>query len=458
VTEGLLLAVPLGSLLLRLALALAASLLLVTLLERAGLRSPRARVLVALSPFVVTALVALLATGDPGLPTVMAPTSGAATLAIPVEGRYLEFAPRTLPWLLIWPVVSALLLLQRWIRSRRRFALLAEGARPVSPRTSAVVVRLARALEVRPPRVRAAPVVRGGAALLGVRDPLLVLDERLLAVLDPAELEGVIAHELAHLARRDNLVAWAAAAVGDAVWFLPGASGAMRRLRREREAAADLRAVEVTGRPGALASALLRALDLTAPTRRGVPQGCAALVEPTGLVGRVRLLVAAEPPTATRHRGEVAIVVAVGVLAVALATLVPALLTGPDGRREALAVLVGDPVAAPVTGGRSARVVEVYGRTVPTGPVAAGPAGVAVPRDLLALDRPGAAATCARVPGACRASVRGPAATVRPDPIVLTEAPPARWQAIPVRDGAAGDRLTLFWLARLDAAAPLPRP
>jgi Zn-dependent protease with chaperone function len=458
VTEGLLLAVPLGSLLLRLAVALAVSSLLVRLLDLVGLRSPRARVLVAVSPFVVTATVALLASGDPGLPSLLAPTAGAGTLAIPVEDRYLDFAPRTVPWLLAaWPVVTGSLLLRRLVRSRGRRSVLTAAARPVSPRTAAVVARLARDLEVAPPRTLAAAAVPGGAALLGVRSPVLILDERLLGVLDDAELEGVLAHELAHLARRDNLVAWFAAAVGDVVCFLPGAAGAMRRLRREREAAADQLAVEVTGRPAALASGLLRALDLARPAR-GLPHACAALVEPSGIVRRVRLLVDAEAPSPVRHRREVAVVAVAGLLAVAAASLLPTLTSGPDGRREALAVLLGSPGAAGPSVATEGRVFDVYRRTVPPPAVPAVGGGVTSTRDLLAFDRPGSVATCRAVPTACSGAARGATPTLRPDPIVLTDVPPTRWQAIPVLERAANDGFALFWLARLDAAVARVAP
>ena len=458
--QGLLVALPLGSLLLRLAVALGVALLLVRLLDVVGLRSPRARVLAAVSPFVVTAAVAVLSSGDPALPSLLQPTAGAGALAIPVEDRYLGFAPRALPWLLLlWPLVAASLLARRGLRARRRRMVLTAGATPVEPRLAAVVARLARALEVPPPRTVVAPVVPSGAALLGVRQPVLVLDARLLGVLDEGELEGVLAHELSHLARRDNLVAWLAAAVGDVVCFLPGASGAMRRLRREREAAADQRAVEVTGRPAALASGLLRALDLAGPARRA-PAGCAALVEPGGVVARVRLLVEAAPPSPRRHRQEVLLAGATSLLAVLVAVLLPAALRGEDGRREAVAVLVGEasPAGAePVVPGEG-RVFDVYRRGSAAVPVpAAGPA-LPVRGDLLALDRIGVSATCTAEPAVCRTVVRAPSLSLRPDPIQLVAAPAVRWQATPVLTADPGERVTLYWLSRMDGALAASRP
>ena len=459
--QGLLLALPLGSLLLRLAVALGVALLLVRLLDLVGLRSPRARVLAAVSPFVVTAAVAVLSSGDPALPSLLQPTAGTGTLAIPLDDRYLGFAPRAVPWLLlVWPLTAAALLARRTLRAGRRRAALTAAAAPVEPRLAAVVARLARALDVAPPRTVVAPLVPGGAALLGVRDPILVLDGRLLAVLDEGELEGVLAHELAHVARRDNLVAWLAAAVGDAVCFLPGAAGAMRRLRREREAAADQRAVEVTGRPAALASGLLRALDLAAPGRR-LPAGCAALVEPGGVVGRVRLLVETVPPSARRHRREVALAALTSLVAVLAAVLLPAVLRGDDGRRDAVAVLIGEAAvtsaATPVPA--EGRVFDVYRRAA-AAPAAAPAGAVIMPvrGDLLSLDRAGVAATCVASPAACRGVVRAPSLMLRPGPIELVAASAPRWQATPVLTADPGERISLYWLSRLDGAAASARP
>lgn len=454
--QGVLLALPLSSVLLRLAVALGVGLLMVRLLDLVGLRSPRARVVAAVVPFVVTAVVALLSSTEPALPSLLQATSGSGTLALPFEDRYLGFAPRAVPWLLlVWPAVTVGLLARRIRRAARRRALLTAQAEPVPPRTAAVVARLARALEVPAPRTVVAPTVPGGAALLGVRDPLLVLDARLLAALDDGELEGVLAHELAHLGRRDNLVAWAAAAVGDAVWFLPGAAGAMRRLRREREAAADQAAVEVTARPAALASGLLRALDLTGPGR-ALPAGCAALVEPNGVVGRVRLLVEAPAPSARRQRREVLLAGAVSVLAVLAAFLIPSGLAGSEGEREAVAVLVGQPAlltSVPVV--RDGRVFDVYRRATVDAPSTPAASRAWQGRgDLLSLDRLGVPATCAATPAACRSVVRAPSLALRPTGIVLVGAPTVRWQATPVV-ADRGDRIAVYWLSRMAGTASL---
>ena len=111
------------------------------------------------------------------------------------------------------------------------------------------------------------------------RRPRLHVTQGLLAALTPAELEAVIAHELAHLANRDALVMTAVGGPGAVlregsrsmwnIWplqlggflaYLVGAISSVgtNALSRYRELAADAGAAALTGRPAALASALTK--------------------------------------------------------------------------------------------------------------------------------------------------------------------------------------------------------
>jgi heat shock protein HtpX len=112
----------------------------------------------------------------------------------------------------------------------------------------------------------------------------LHLTQGLLDRLDGAELEAVIAHELAHVAHRDAAVMTLVGGpgtvllqggqrlAGRGIWplqfggLLAWAIGWLatvgtRALSRYRELAADAGAVALTGRPAALASALLKVAD-----------------------------------------------------------------------------------------------------------------------------------------------------------------------------------------------------
>lgn len=107
------------------------------------------------------------------------------------------------------------------------------------------------------------------------RGHALVVTVGLLAAAQPAELEGLVAHEVAHAARRDLLVQTIAAVIGATLLELSRAGGWFQRgllftlgpfasaiehalLSPRREFAADVRAAELCESPHGLADALLR--------------------------------------------------------------------------------------------------------------------------------------------------------------------------------------------------------
>lgn len=108
---------------------------------------------------------------------------------------------------------------------------------------------------------------QGGAAL--------ALSSGLLGVATPAELEGIVAHELAHIRNRDVLVQTLAVILGVAIVETSRVAGALQRallfvlgplaasiehllLSPNREFEADRLAAELCGSPHGLADALLR--------------------------------------------------------------------------------------------------------------------------------------------------------------------------------------------------------
>ena len=106
------------------------------------------------------------------------------------------------------------------------------------------------------PAFRVLPSESPLAVAGGLRQPSVVLSTWLLDHLDPHELDSVVAHELAHLARRDYLARWLGRVLRDATLYLPGAWYALRVLEADEELSADALAVAATGRPLSMASAL----------------------------------------------------------------------------------------------------------------------------------------------------------------------------------------------------------
>jgi len=112
------------------------------------------------------------------------------------------------------------------------------------------------------------------------RPPRLHVTRGLLGLLEPAELEAVVAHELSHVAHRDATVmtvvglpgaALREGGVSNAGWWWPLMAGRLlglvigtlagvgsNALSRYRELTADAGAAALTGRPSALASALMK--------------------------------------------------------------------------------------------------------------------------------------------------------------------------------------------------------
>lgn len=236
---------------------------------------------------------------------------------------------------LAWAGVAAVLLCRR-LAGLRAVRRLLERASPVTGGTLGdLVERLAPVFGLRRPRTYLLPSCPGGAFAAGVRRPLLVVDPRLLDDLDARELEGVVAHELAHLSRRDPLTSLAVGVVRDVAFFVPPLHLAARWLRREQEEGADELAAARTGRPASLASGILKVLDAGARGRTPRVACAAVALRPSPAYGygapparavtaRVeRLLDAPVAPGACRRTAEVVLSLLVLAVAAAVATLVP---------------------------------------------------------------------------------------------------------------------------------------
>lgn len=143
------------------------------------------------------------------------------------------------PLVALW-AVGATLAFERRCRRRRAYRRLAEGSPEAStPELEALLGRWCeRHGIVRPVRL----AVTGASVppfTLGVGRPTVVLPAELLRRRQPGLIEAVLAHELAHVARRDDL--WLLAEQGiEALWFFhPLVRAATRRLRAAREQACD---------------------------------------------------------------------------------------------------------------------------------------------------------------------------------------------------------------------------
>jgi beta-lactamase regulating signal transducer with metallopeptidase domain len=104
---------------------------------------------------------------------------------------------------------------------------------------------------------------------VGFQLPAVVLPETLLAGMTAAELDHVLLHELAHIARRDDWTNLLARIAGATLALHPVAAWVLRQIDRERELACDDWVVAATGAARPYAASLARLFELCT-ARRGV--------------------------------------------------------------------------------------------------------------------------------------------------------------------------------------------
>lgn len=190
-------------------------------------------------------------------------------LWVPTEG---SFIPYTLSdaagqWMLWTGVsVSSIMLIRRGIGTVLLHRLIVR-CRPLNAEDEEdirmVVQRLAAALDMgRIPRVLVMPQGASGAFAVGGRRARILVSHDLIESLDRSELEGILAHELAHIHAHDIHLISVAGLLRDLVAWNPVAHLAYRKLIRDREMEADRRAASLTGDPLAVASGLVKVCEL----------------------------------------------------------------------------------------------------------------------------------------------------------------------------------------------------
>lgn len=136
------------------------------------------------------------------------------------------------------------------------------------------------------PEVLVLPDAVQGAFAVGGKRGKILISEAVIFDLDREELEGVLAHEVAHLETHDVRVLFVAGLLRDLVAWNPLAHVAFRRLASDREREADRRAASLTARPLAVASGLLKMYDLMKKQSRSVDQGAMAFLRPGRRISR----------------------------------------------------------------------------------------------------------------------------------------------------------------------------
>jgi heat shock protein HtpX len=235
-------------------------------------------------------------------------------------------------------VVGALTLAQLFLSDK--LGLAAMGAKEVSPEEApglhAMIERLCIQADLPKPKIAVADTDVPNAFAMGrsQKSATVCATTGIMRTLSPSELEGVMAHELTHVKNRDVLImtiasffASVAAMILQFSFFFGGGDdddGApaalvifaasflvyilsfflMLALSRYREFAADRGAALITGRPSALAAALVKISGAmqTVPKQdlREAERMNAFFIVPTSVKGAVQTLFATHPPMEKR--------------------------------------------------------------------------------------------------------------------------------------------------------------
>jgi Zn-dependent protease with chaperone function len=284
--------------------------------------------------------------------------------------------------LLGWATVTALLLARLLAASLNLRSRLADRRRIAGPLAVLVDHLLEAAGCRRPVRLTSTDGIPVPIALGGE----ICMPERALRELPPHEQETAVAHEMAHVLRRDPAWMLTGRILEALFFFHPLMLLAGRRLRRVAEIRCDDWAAAATGRPLALARCLTR----VASWGGDVMPAAAMAGDPRWLVGRVTRLLDRKrqgPPMPTPRwlRPAAAVALAAMVLwmpGISLAEDVAAVPETPaEASRAPVAPLKPEPAKAPAVTPAVAQVIPAP--IMATGPMVA-PQPRAVPRPVIA--------------------------------------------------------------------------
>jgi len=252
------------------------------------------------------------------VPTEVAPSASATT------GPPRNFPMRAvLPFALgaLWLAGAASVLLLAVVRIRRFARQLSETAEP-SVELQTTARRLATRLGLKHcPRIRIVPAVispmlRPRWGSLEILFPSLLLER-----LERGERDALLAHELAHVRRRDHWVRWLELAASALLWWHPLVWWARDRLRRIEERCCDGLVLDtLPGHASHYARGLVKTVELLAGAPNGLPSVACGIGEARDLEERLKMIVKRRLPRTLSRPQRVAVAIAAGALLVVLPT------------------------------------------------------------------------------------------------------------------------------------------
>lgn len=121
-----------------------------------------------------------------------------------------------------------------------------------------IILELSKEMALDLPRLVVVPGLRPKAFICGLKKPTIVLSRGLLKLLSQEEVTMVLAHEMAHILRKDVALNWLGVLLRDVMFFNPVAHWAFSMYQKEKEKAADIHALEIINEPVEYAATLLK--------------------------------------------------------------------------------------------------------------------------------------------------------------------------------------------------------
>ena len=250
-------------------------------------------------------------------------------------------------WLpLVFPLWAAgsIVILAGWMIRWRRVAAIARAARPIAGGRDFAMLRT---IEGRAGRRKPIAFVASDAALepgvFGILRPVLVWPVSIAQHLDSDQAATILAHEVSHVRRRDNLVAAVHVLVEALFWFHPLVWWIGARLVDERERACDEAVLGGGSEPAMYAATILKACRLYLES----PLACVAGVTGSDLTRRIERIMTS--PRAQRLSRARKALLAAGVIATVAAPIASGAVSPPKPRVERRSMFTTLRAARPLT-------------------------------------------------------------------------------------------------------------
>ncbi len=200
-----------------------------------------------------------------GLAQPLAETETFNAAGASVAAHSADFLPLVL--VAVW-VLGAAVVLARWIRGWMSVRAAMRGVRAIEIEADVPAFAVSAAME---------------PGIFGIFRPVLLLPEGILSRLTRAQLDAIVAHEMCHVRRRDNLTFALHMIVEAAFWFYPPVWWIGARLIEERERACDEAVVQQGGSAESYAEGILNVCRFCVES----PLACAAGVTGADLKMRI---------------------------------------------------------------------------------------------------------------------------------------------------------------------------